>query len=108
MGMASGSYIHLLIPILFKQPPHDLVVECRRLKDSKKIGNVMKSMKFIPFEIEYLESAHIALGYSKEIAESSRHTLHEISRQRKQPKLKNNFTSTSYLTTVVKKSVRLL
>ncbi|GFR03234.1 hypothetical protein TNCT_327331 [Trichonephila clavata] len=62
--------IFILIPILFKQPPHDLVVECRRLKDSKKIGNVMKSMKFIQFEIEYLESAHIALGYSKEIAES--------------------------------------
>ncbi|GFQ96530.1 uncharacterized protein TNCT_592151 [Trichonephila clavata] len=58
MGVASGNYVHLLIPILLKQLPHDLVVEFHRQKYSKNIGDVKELMKFIKFEIESRESAN--------------------------------------------------
>ncbi|GFS50718.1 transposable element Tcb1 transposase, partial [Trichonephila clavipes] len=61
VGIASGNYGHLLIPIILKQLPHDLVVEFHVQKDSKDIGDVRELMKFIKFEIESRESANIAL-----------------------------------------------
>ncbi|GFT07299.1 uncharacterized protein TNCV_1417081 [Trichonephila clavipes] len=39
MGIASGNYGHLLIPIMLNQLPHDLVEEFHRQKDSKDIGD---------------------------------------------------------------------
>ncbi|GFR33477.1 DUF1758 domain-containing protein [Trichonephila clavata] len=102
MGVASGNYGHLLIPILLKQLLHDLVVEFHRQKDSKNIGDVKELMKFIKFEIESRESANIALGHSQKIPENSRYLQRNLSYQPQQPKFKNNFPSSSALTTVVR------
>ncbi|GFY66940.1 uncharacterized protein TNIN_13111 [Trichonephila inaurata madagascariensis] len=102
MGIASGNYGHLLIPIMLKQLPHDLVVEFHRQKDSKNIGDVRESMKFIKFEIESRELANIALGHSQGIPENSRYPPRNLSYQRQQFKFKHNFPSSSALTTVVK------
>ncbi|GFQ65269.1 integrase catalytic domain-containing protein [Trichonephila clavata] len=100
MGVASGNYGHLLIPILLKQLPHDLVVEFHRQKDSKNIGDVKELMKFIKFEIESRESANIAS--TRAFTENSRYLPRNLSYQPQQPKLKNNFPSSSALTTVVR------
>ncbi|GFY69282.1 DUF1758 domain-containing protein [Trichonephila inaurata madagascariensis] len=102
MGIASGNYGHLLIPIMLKQLPHDLVVEFHRQKDSKNIGDVRELTKFIKFEIESRESANIALGHSQEIPENSRYPPRNLSYQRQQSKFKHNFPSSSALTTIVK------
>ncbi|GFW04099.1 integrase catalytic domain-containing protein [Trichonephila clavipes] len=102
MGIASGNYGHLLIPIMLKQLPHDLVVEFHRQKDSKDIGDVRELMRFIKFEIESRESANIALGHSQKIPENSRYPPRNLSYQRQQPKFKNNIPSSSALTTVIK------
>ncbi|GFU47605.1 DUF1758 domain-containing protein [Trichonephila clavipes] len=100
MGIASGNYGHLLIPILLKQLPHDLVVEFHRQKDYKNIGDVKELMKFIKFEIESHESANITLGHSQEIPENFRYSPRNLSYQRHQPKFKHNFPSSSALTTL--------
>ncbi|GFT36582.1 DUF1758 domain-containing protein [Trichonephila clavipes] len=102
MGIASGNYRHLLLPIILKQLPHDLVVEFHRQKDSKDIGDARELMKFIKFEIESRESANIALGHSQKIAENSRYPPRNLSYQRQQPKFKHNIPSYSALTTVIK------
>ncbi|GFX22169.1 DUF1758 domain-containing protein [Trichonephila clavipes] len=102
MGIASGNYGHLLIPIIIKQLPHDLVVQFHRQKGSKNIGDVRELMKFIKFEIESRESANIALGHSQKIPENSRYPPRNLSYQRQQPKFKHNPPSSSALTTVIK------
>ncbi|GFW49836.1 DUF1758 domain-containing protein [Trichonephila clavipes] len=81
MGITSENYRHLLIPIMLKQLPHDLVVEFHRQKDSKNIGDVRELMKFIKFEIESRESANIALGLSQKIPENSRYPPRNLSYQ---------------------------
>ncbi|GFY50504.1 hypothetical protein TNIN_95051 [Trichonephila inaurata madagascariensis] len=45
MGVASGNYGHLLIPIMLKQLPHDLVVEFHRQKDSKNLVDDKELMR---------------------------------------------------------------
>ncbi|GFU04426.1 retrovirus-related Pol polyprotein from transposon 297 [Trichonephila clavipes] len=99
MGIASGNYGHLLIPIMLKQLPHDLVVEFYRQKDSKNFGDVRELMKLIKFEIESRESANIALGHSQKIPENSRYPPRNLSYQRQLPKFKHNIPSSSALTT---------
>ncbi|GFV96568.1 DUF1758 domain-containing protein [Trichonephila clavipes] len=102
MGIASRNYGHLLIPIMLKQLPHDLVVEFHRQKASKNIGDIRELMKLIKFEIESRESANIALGHSQKIPENSRYPPRNSSYQRQQPKFKHNIPSSSALTTVIK------
>ncbi|GFT98870.1 DUF1758 domain-containing protein [Trichonephila clavipes] len=99
MGISSGNYGHLLIPIIL---PHDLVVEFYHQKDSKDIGDVRELMKFIKFEIESCKSANIALGHSQKIPENSRYPPRNLSYQRQQPQFKHNPPSSSALTTVIK------
>ncbi|GFY42724.1 DUF1758 domain-containing protein [Trichonephila inaurata madagascariensis] len=102
MGIASGNYRRLLIPIMLKKLPRDLVVDFHRRKDSKNVGDVRELMKFIKFEIESRESVNIALLHSQKILENSRYPPRNLSCQRQQPKFKDKFPSSSALTTVVK------
>ncbi|XP_055951561.1 uncharacterized protein LOC129987626 [Argiope bruennichi] len=101
MGIASGNYGHLPIPILLKQLPQDLVIEFHRRRDSYKIGDVNELIKFIKFEIESRESANIATGHSQKVPEIPRYPSRN-SVYHGHTKFKNKLPSSAALNTVVK------
>ncbi|GBM10744.1 hypothetical protein AVEN_129-1 [Araneus ventricosus] len=100
MGIDSKNYGHLLIPILLKQLPHDLVIEYHRKRDSGKTGDVHELIKFIKFEIESQESANIVTGHTHKVSESRQ--FWRNSSYHGQPKIKPNAPSSAALNTVVK------
>ncbi|GBO18374.1 hypothetical protein AVEN_130645-1 [Araneus ventricosus] len=100
MGIDSKNYGHLLIPILLKQLPHDLVIEYHRKRDSGKTGDVHELIKFIKFEIESRESANIVTGHTHKVSESRQFSRN--SSYHGQPKIKPNAPSSAALNTVVK------
>ncbi|KAF8789001.1 hypothetical protein HNY73_006983 [Argiope bruennichi] len=101
MGIASGNYGHLLLPILLKQLPQDLVIEFHRKRDSTKIGDVNELIKLIKFEIETRESANIVTGHSQKVPEIPRHPPRNSSYHR-QSKFENKLSSSAALNTIVK------
>lgn len=97
MGVASSNFGHLLIPIILKQLPPNLVVEFHRKKNPKKSGDIDELMKFIKFEIESREAANAVSGLSLK--------THEVSRskgQYQQNRNKTNIPTSATLNTVVK------
>ncbi|KAF8785785.1 hypothetical protein HNY73_011290 [Argiope bruennichi] len=99
MGIASGNDGHLLIPILLKQLPHDLVVEFHRRRDPSKIGDVNELIKFIKFESR--ESANIVTGHSQKVPEIPRYPSRN-SAYHGHTKFKNKLLSSAALNTVIK------
>ncbi|GBM64461.1 hypothetical protein AVEN_194224-1 [Araneus ventricosus] len=106
MGIDSKNSGHLLIPILLKQLPHDLVIEYHRKRNSGKTGDVHELIKFIKFEIESRESANIVTGHTHKVSESRQFSRN--SSYHGQPKIKPNAPSSAALNTVVKKCVHIL
>lgn len=97
MGIASGNYGQLLIPILVKQLPYELVIEFHRKKDSKKVGDVDELIDFIKFEIEKREAANLISGITINTHETSRGKGHyQASRN------KNNLPTSTALNAIVK------
>ncbi|GFY73734.1 reverse transcriptase domain-containing protein [Trichonephila inaurata madagascariensis] len=67
LNVTSGMYGHLLLPILLKLLPEDLVLDFNRKQLEKKEGStfdVMELLQFLKAEIECRESAHL-LGEEK-------------------------------------------
>lgn len=59
LGVTSDNYGHLLIPLILKQLPPDLVVEYHRKRDPKYGGDVKHLIKFLKSEIESREAAQL-------------------------------------------------
>lgn len=60
MNVASGSYGHLLIPILLKLIPEDMVLDFNRQNKAKDEINVNELIEFIKTEIECREQSNFA------------------------------------------------
>ncbi|GFY21462.1 DUF1758 domain-containing protein [Trichonephila clavipes] len=99
MGIASGNYGQLLIPIMLKQLPHDLVVEFHHQKDSKNIGDIRELMRnSLNLKLNLASQQTLHLGIYKKF-QKILDILREIYRIND-----NNLTlpSSSALTTVIK------
>ena len=99
MGVASDNFGHLLIPILLKQLPHNLVVEFHRKKDPTKTGDVNELMKFIKFEIESREAANAISGLSVKTQEMNRPKVEYLKN-----KSRSNLPTAAALNTIAKKA----
>lgn len=100
MGIASDNFGHLLIPILLKQLPHNLVVEFHRKRDPNKTGDVNELMKFIKFEIESREAANAVSGLTFKPQESVR-----PKNEYRKPTNRNYFPTSAALNTISIKNV---
>lgn len=72
MGVASNNFGYLLIPIILRQIPHNLVVEFLRKKNEAKTGDVNELMNFIKFEFEPREAVNAVPGFKKKTQEIAR------------------------------------